>query len=138
MLASVIVLTIILASLLIAPSATVQRSDRRMRFETMGLAAKVRWAGRSGSAARSAKVAFMRSDNWRYYGFSLGAPEADAAVVASACAADELAIGSIVTTLPDDSFVTVVNGRAYRRCGHVWFQPQYIGSDVSYVVVHAP
>jgi hypothetical protein len=101
-------------------------------------AARVRVAGRSGSAARSAEVAFIRSDNWRYYGFSDGTPEADASVVAPACVADALAIGSIVSTLPDDCFVTVVNGHAYRRCGHVWFQPQYTGSNVTYVVVDAP
>ena len=48
------------------------------------------------------------------------------------------AVGSIVSTLPDDCVTTVVNGCVYRQCGSVWYQPQYTGSDVTYVVVHAP
>ncbi len=144
MLASVIVLTIVLASLRLAQRAAAQRSGRTMRFETIGLArGAARGVGgvelRSAEVgARPAEVAFIRSDSWRYYGFSMSAPEADATVVGSACVADRLAIGSIVSTLPDGSFVTVVDGCTYRRCGHVWFQPQYTGSDVTYVVVRAP
>jgi hypothetical protein len=144
MLASVVVFTIVLASLWLAHSAQDQRSGRRMRFETIGInrsaAAGMRREGFAAAAvgARPAEVAFVRSDSWRYYGFSMSTPEADAAVVGSACVADTLAIGSIVSTLPDDTFVTEVNGRAYRRCGNVWFQPEYTGSDVTYVVVHAP
>jgi hypothetical protein len=143
MLASVIVLTIVLASLWLAHSAEDQRSGRRMRFETIGVDRSAAVGMRRGSFAaevgvRPAEVAFIRSDNWRYYGFSMSTPEADAAVVGSACVADTLAVGSIVSTLPDDTFVTEVNGRAYRRCGNVWFQPVYTGSDVTYVVVRAP
>jgi len=144
MLASVIVLTIVLASLWLAHSAADQRSGRRMRFETIGVDRGAAFGVRRGGFAaaevgvRPAEVAFIRSDNWRYYGFSMSAPEADAAVVGSACVADTLAIGSIVSTLPDDAFVTEVNGRGYLRCGNVWFQTQYTGSDVTYVVVHAP
>ena len=143
MLASVLVLTIVLASLWLAHSAADQRSGRRMRFETIrvdrGAAFAMRRRGFAAEVgARPAEVAFIRSDNWRYYGFRMSTPEADAAVVGSACVADALAIGSVVSTLPDDTFVTEVNGRAYRRCGNVWFQPEYTGSDVTYVVVHAP
>src|SRR3954469_22734807 len=144
MLACVIVLTIVLASLWLLDRAAGQRSGRRMRFETIEIdRSATLGVRREGVAAvevraRPAEVAFIRSDNWRYYGFSMSAPEADAAVVGSACAADTLAIGSIVSTLPADTFVTEVNGRAYRRCGNVWFQPQYTGSDVTYVVVRAP
>jgi hypothetical protein len=144
MLACVIVFTIVLASLWLAHSAADQRSGRRMRFETIeidrGAALGVRRGGFAAAAvrARPAEVACIRSDNWRYYGFRMSTPEADAAVVGSVCVADTLAIGSIVSTLPDETFVTEVNGRAYRRCGSVWFQPEYTGSDVTYVVVRAP
>ena len=31
-----------------------------------------------------------------------------------------------------------VNGASYYQCGSTWYQPQYAGSDVQYVVVNAP
>jgi len=142
MLASVIVLTLVLASLRLLQGAAHQRFGRTMRFQTIGrdrgAAVDVQVGLVAEVGGGPAEVAFIRSDNWRYYGFSSGAPEADATVVGPTCVAGALAIGSIVSTLPDDSFVTVVNGRAYRRCGNVWFQTQCTGSDVTYVVVHAP
>ncbi|MBO9709541.1 MAG: hypothetical protein J7521_15145 [Caulobacter sp.] len=48
------------------------------------------------------------------------------------------AIGGTVTTLPSNC-VTVFRGDlTYFQCGSVWYQPQYVGSGVTYVVVNAP
>ena len=47
-------------------------------------------------------------------------------------------VGSVVSILPDGCVTRVVNGCVYRQCGSVWYQRQYTGSDVTYVVVHAP
>jgi len=33
---------------------------------------------------------------------------------------------------------TVVNGVAYQQCGSTWYEPQYSGTNVQYVVVNAP
>jgi hypothetical protein len=45
-------------------------------------------------------------------------------------------IGSIVYTLPPACSTVVVNGIAYSQCGTVWYQPQYVGTSVQYVVVN--
>ena len=90
-----------------------------------------------------------RYTEWRYYGFSSHAAEVDASVEAPKVEAPNVealkdvvasspAVGSVVTILPDDCITTVVNGSVYRQCGSVWYQRQYTGSDVSYVVVPAP
>ena len=88
---------------------------------------------------------------WRYYGFSNRAPIANGSdreapeVVAGASedaasqvVANSPAVGSVVSILPDDCITTVVNGRVYRQCGSVWYQRQYTGSHVTYVVFPAP
>jgi hypothetical protein len=47
-------------------------------------------------------------------------------------------IGSIVYSLPPDCTTVVVNGIGYQQCSNGWFQPQYFGTTVQYVVVSAP
>jgi hypothetical protein len=47
-------------------------------------------------------------------------------------------IGAIVHTLPPSCTTLVVNGLAYQNCGGTYYQPQYHGSSVSYVVVVHP
>jgi hypothetical protein len=44
-------------------------------------------------------------------------------------------VGSMTTTLPPACRVVMVNGLAYQQCGTVWYQPQYVGSSVQYVVI---
>ncbi|SNS61204.1 hypothetical protein SAMN06295912_11071 [Sphingomonas laterariae] len=46
--------------------------------------------------------------------------------------------GSVVTALPSGCSATVVNNYTYQQCGSVWYQPQYSGSTVQYVVVNPP
>ena len=48
------------------------------------------------------------------------------------------AIGSIVYSVPPSCVMTNVNGIAYQQCGSTWYQPQYVGSSVQYVVVEQP
>lgn len=64
-------------------------------------------------------------------------PWATAAVV-GATTATILAIGTRVTTVPVDCVSVVANGVAYQHCGPTWYQPQYVGSSVQYIVVAAP
>lgn len=47
-------------------------------------------------------------------------------------------IGSIVASIPPDCSTVVVNGISYSQCGNTWYQPQYYGSSVQYVVVNPP
>src|SRR6476619_5926745 len=75
---------------------------------------------------------------WRYYGFRRHDIEADAAVAQHDAVAGSPAEGSVVSTLPDDCVSTQIDGCVYLRCGNVWYQPRHTGSDVAYVVVHAP
>jgi hypothetical protein len=51
-----------------------------------------------------------------------------------------LAVGSIITaaSLPPSCKMVAVNGLTYQRCGNTWYQPQYAGSQVNYVVVNPP
>jgi len=76
---------------------------------------------------------------WRYYGFSNHPADADASgAEPSEVVASSPEVGSVVSILPDGCITTVVNGCVYRQCGSVWYQRQYTGSDVTYVVVRAP
>ena len=52
--------------------------------------------------------------------------------------ATALAIGAIVAVLPPNCTTMVVNGISYRQCGNYWYQPQYDGPDVTYVVINQP
>jgi hypothetical protein len=51
-----------------------------------------------------------------------------------------LAVGSLVTAaaMPPSCKMVAVNGLTYQRCGNTWYQPQYAGSQVNYVVVNPP
>lgn len=47
-------------------------------------------------------------------------------------------VGSMVATLPTSCTAVVVGGATYEQCGATWYQPQYVGTQVQYVVVTAP
>jgi hypothetical protein len=61
-------------------------------------------------------------------------PVATAAAVATTAAI----VGSIVTSIPPSCSTVVVNGIGYSQCGSTWYQPQYAGTSVQYVVVNPP
>jgi hypothetical protein len=54
---------------------------------------------------------------------------ATAAVVGSAIAA---------SALPPSCSLVLVNGLTYQNCGGAWYQPQYSGPQVTYIVVNPP
>ena len=47
-------------------------------------------------------------------------------------------IGSMVNTLPTGCTTVITNGISYSQCGNTWYQPQYSGNNVTYIVVNAP
>ena len=66
-------------------------------------------------------------------------PIATAVAVTTAVAATTAIIGSMVRSLPPScSPPVMINGFAYQNCGNVWYQPQYAGTQVTYVVVNPP
>jgi hypothetical protein len=65
-------------------------------------------------------------------------PVATAVGVAAAATVTAAVVGSIVYSLPPSCSAMVVNGVTYQQCGGTWYQPQFVGEQVSYVVVNAP
>jgi hypothetical protein len=67
-------------------------------------------------------------------------PVARAAAVGATVAVTAAVVGSIVTPAQmPPSCVQVNNGGVvYMQCGSTWYQPQYQGSNVTYVVVNQP
>lgn len=61
-------------------------------------------------------------------------PLAKAAIVTGTIAA----IGSIVRQPPPNCVPVNYQNVAYQQCGSTWYQPQYSGSNVQYVVVNPP
>lgn len=64
-------------------------------------------------------------------------PWATAAVI-GATTATAVAIGTAVASVPATCVPLMVNGVSYQQCGSTWYQPQYAGTQVQYVVVVAP
>jgi hypothetical protein len=56
----------------------------------------------------------------------------------AAVAVTAAVIGSIVNSIPPSCTAVAVNGFTYQQCGSTWYQPQFVGSTTSYVVVAAP
>ena len=61
-----------------------------------------------------------------------------AAVVATTAIVTAAVIGARVNTLPPACSVVVMNGLTYQHCGSTWYQPQFVGTSTTYVVVAAP
>ncbi|MDE1194246.1 MAG: hypothetical protein PW896_03425 [Pseudomonas sp.] len=64
-------------------------------------------------------------------------PWATAAVI-GATTVTAIAIGTAVRSVPASCIPVLVNGVSYQQCGSTWYQPQYIGTSLQYVVVVAP
>jgi hypothetical protein len=73
----------------------------------------------------------------RHYHPAARAAATTAAVVTTA-AVTSAVVGSMVRTLPPACSAVVVNGLTYQNCGGAWYQPQYAGTSVTYVVVNPP
>jgi hypothetical protein len=65
-------------------------------------------------------------------------PVATAAAVTAARVATVAVVGSMVNSLPPSCSAVSVNGLTYQQCGSTWYQPQFVGSSTTYVVVTAP
>ncbi len=65
-------------------------------------------------------------------------PFATAAAVTAGVALTSAVIGSIVYSVPPSCSTVIVNGISYSQCGNTWYQPQYYGTTVQYVVVNPP
>ena len=65
-------------------------------------------------------------------------PVARAAVATAAVVGTAAVIGSVAASVPPTCTTTMVGNVAYQQCGSTWYQPQYAGSQVTYVVVHPP
>jgi hypothetical protein len=61
-----------------------------------------------------------------------------AAAVATTAAATAAVVGTRVQTLPPSCTAIVAGGVTYQQCGSVWYQPQFVGTGTTYVVVNAP
>lgn len=58
--------------------------------------------------------------------------------VAGAVAVTAAAIGSVAYSIPSSCVAVVSGGVTYQQCGSTWYQPQYAGTSVNYVVVAPP
>ncbi|WP_028454968.1 hypothetical protein [Chitinilyticum litopenaei] len=57
---------------------------------------------------------------------------------AAAITATAAVIGSIVNSVPPNCVPVVYANITYQQCGNTWYQPQYQGSNVTYIVVNPP
>jgi hypothetical protein len=73
-----------------------------------------------------------------YYGGGYYNHGPSVAGVVAASVATAIVVGAIVSTLPPNCTTMVVNGFAYQNCGGTYYQPQYQGSSVTYIVVNHP
>lgn len=67
-------------------------------------------------------------------------PIATAAAVTATVAVTAAVVGSIFTPtqMPTSCVQVIRYNTAYMQCGSTWYQPQYQGSEVTYIVVNAP
>ena len=65
-------------------------------------------------------------------------PVAAGIAVGAAAAVTAAAIGSTVYALPSGCSTVIVNGITYNDCGGTWYQPQFVGTETTYIVVDDP
>ncbi|MBS0455057.1 MAG: hypothetical protein JSS14_27485 [Proteobacteria bacterium] len=65
-------------------------------------------------------------------------PVATAAVTTAAVATTAAVIGSVTRTLPPACVPVQMGAVVYQQCGGAYYQPQYVGTTVQYVVVSPP
>jgi hypothetical protein len=65
-------------------------------------------------------------------------PVATAAAVTATAAVTAAVVGSMVSSVPPSCVATVIDGVTYQQCGRTWYQPQYVGTSVQYVVINPP
>jgi Flp pilus assembly protein TadB len=65
-------------------------------------------------------------------------PVATAMAVTAGVAVTAAIVGSVTRTLPSGCVPVTIGTIMYQQCGPNWYQPQYSGTTVQYVVVTAP
>lgn len=60
------------------------------------------------------------------------------AVAATAAASAPAPVGTVVMVLPANCVAVIVNNVSYDQCGSTWYQPQYAGTTIQYIVVTPP
>ena len=104
---------------------------------------------RNVNANVNRNVDVNRNVNWdrdvdvdnHYGGWGYGCcyhPAATAAAATAAAVTTAAVVGSVVHSLPASCEAVSVNGFTYQQCGSTWYQPQFSGSSVTYVVVNPP
>ena len=73
-----------------------------------------------------------------YYGGGCCYHPNTAAVIATTAIVTAAVVGSRVYALPPACSVVMINGFTYQQCGSTWYQPQFVGTSTTYVVVAAP
>jgi hypothetical protein len=77
----------------------------------------------------------------RYGGWGDGCcyhPAATAAAVTAAAVTTAAVVGSVVHSVPPSCEAISINGITYQQCGSTWYQPQFAGTTINYVVVSPP
>ena len=65
-------------------------------------------------------------------------PVGTALAVGATVAVTSAVVGSIVNSVPPSCVPVQMGAVIYQQCGSSWYQPQYAGSTVQYVVVNPP
>lgn len=87
---------------------------------------------------RNTNVNVNVNNNRGYYGGGYYHSGPSVAGVVAATVATAIVVGAIVNTLPPNCSTLMMNGLTYQNCGGSYYQPQYQGSSVTYVVVNHP
>ena len=65
-------------------------------------------------------------------------PIGTAAAITATAVVTAAVVGSVVHTIPPSCVPVQVGNMIYQQCGTTWYQPQYAGSSVQYVVITPP
>ena len=77
-------------------------------------------------------------NNRGYYGGCCYNNGPSVAGVIAASVATAVVVGAMVASLPPSCTTIIANGITYQNCGGTYYQPQYSGGNVQYVVVVRP
>jgi hypothetical protein len=61
-----------------------------------------------------------------------------AAAVTAAAVTTAAVVGSVVHSIPPSCSAVDIDGITYQQCGSTWYQPQFAGTTVNYIVVNPP
>jgi uncharacterized protein DUF6515 len=65
-------------------------------------------------------------------------PVATAVAVTAVAVTTAAIIGSMVHSIPPSCSEVFINGYTYEQCGSTWYQPQFVGTNTTYVVIAPP